>query len=103
MNKKKELFEQLIRQVPNAKDLFPILRLIFPESDASRAVYNLKEHSIGRIFADLLFVPPQEKDRLLNWRDPKLQANHNCIVGDFPSVLLSVIEPRLSTIPTTKT
>lgn len=48
------------------------------------------------MFADLLILPPHEKERLLNWRDPNLQAKHNCTVGDFPSVLLSVIEPRMS-------
>lgn len=48
------------------------------------------------MFADLLILPPNEKERLLGWRDPNLQAKHHCTVGDFPSVLLSVIEPRMS-------
>jgi DNA ligase-4 len=95
--KKKELFEIFIRQIPTTSELFPVLRLIFPESDPSRGAYGLKEHSLGRMFSDLLILPNQEKERLLRWKDPNLQAKHNCTVGDFPSVLLSVIEPRIST------
>ena len=102
MQKKKDLFEQFIRQIPITADLYPIIRLIFPESDSTRGAYGLKEHSIGRIFADLLILPPHEKERLMNWKDPNLQAKHNCTVGDFPSVLLSVIEPRMSTNPSVK-
>ena len=96
---KKELFEQFIRKIPPTADLFPVLRLIFPDSDSTRGAYGLKEQALARVFADLLFLPPQEKERLLNWRDPNLQAKHNCTVGDFPSVLLSVVEPRMSSNP----
>ena len=96
ITKKKELFEQMIKQVSNVMDLYSILRLIFPESDACRTAYGLKEHSLGRIFADLLMIPPAEKSRLLNWKDPQSGG------GDFPSVLLSVIEPRLSLVPSGK-
>ena len=99
LNKKKELFEQLIRQIPNTMDLYPILRLIFPDSDTARGAYGLKEHALGRLFADVMALPERETKRLLGWKDPNLQARHNCTVGDFPSVLLSVIEPRMPSIP----
>ena len=99
LNKKKDLFEQLIRNVPNTMDLYPILRLIFPESDPARGAYGLKEHALGRLFGDVLALPDRETKRLLGWKDPNLQARHNCSVGDFPSVLLSVIEPRMPTLP----
>jgi len=99
LNKKKELFEQLIRQVPNTMDLYPILRLIFPDADSARGAYGLKEHTMGKMFSDVLALPERETKRLLGWKDPNLQARHNCTVGDFPSVLLSVIEPRMPSVP----
>lgn len=83
-------------------DLYPILRLIFPDSDPARGAYGLKEHALGRLFADVLALPDGETKRLLGWKDPNLQARHNCTVGDFPSVLISVIEPRMPSIPSNK-
>ena len=93
--RKKELFRKFLDTFRPGTE-FQALRLIFPEADSARGAYGLKEHTIGRIFADLLILPPPEKDRVLRWRDPNAQAKHNCIVGDFPSVLLSAIEPRMS-------
>jgi len=92
--KKKELFQAFIgRFTPGTE--YPVLRLVFPEADSSRGAYGLKEHTIGRIFSELLLLPSSEKDRVLRWKDPSLQAKHNCTVGDFPSVLLSAIELRM--------
>ena len=92
---KKDLFRTFLEKF-NPGTEYPVLRLIFPEADSARGAYGLKEHSIGRTFADLLILPPHEKDRVLKWKDPSAQAKHNCTPGDFPSVLLSAIEPRMS-------
>ena len=97
--KKKEHFENFVRSLPPETDLFPVLRLIFPDADSSRGAYGLKEHTVGRLLADVLALPDKEKRRLIGWKDPNLQAGHRCTVGDFPSVLLSVIEPRMSSAP----
>ncbi len=94
---KKDLFRQFMERLDRGKE-YPALRLIFPESDSSRGAYGLKEHTIGRLFSDILMLPSYEKDRVLKWKDPSLQAKHNCTPGDFPSVLLSAIEPRMSSV-----
>ena len=92
--KKKELFQTFLEKfVPGTE--YPVLRLVFPEADSARGAYGLKEHTIGRVFSELLLLPSSEKDRVLRWKDPSLQAKHNCTVGDFPSVLLSAIELRM--------
>ncbi len=38
-------------------DLYPILRLIFPDADPARGAFGLKEHALGKLFADVMALP----------------------------------------------
>ncbi len=77
-------------------DLFPLLRLFVPQIDPFRPAYNIKEHTLAKIYSDALALPKREKERLLGYKDAHLQMNHKCIPGDFSSVLYSVLQARES-------
>ncbi|CAE6411628.1 unnamed protein product [Rhizoctonia solani] len=74
-------------------DLYPALRLILPEKDRERAVYGLKESSLGKCFLAAMGIDPKSADgkRVLNWKKP---TPDNPTVGDFPTTLHEVLSPR---------
>ncbi|KAI8919640.1 hypothetical protein BC831DRAFT_480987 [Entophlyctis helioformis] len=55
--------------------MFPIMRLLLPQLDTSRASYGLKEKLIARIYIKVLNMPPS-------------------VAGNFPNVLVTVLEKR---------
>ncbi|CED85204.1 dna ligase 4 [Phaffia rhodozyma] len=81
------------------KDLFPLLRLLIPERDRDRATYNLKEQALARCYVEVLNFDPKmgEGKRLINWKQPLSGGKEtNTKTGDFASVLLAALEPRIS-------
>ncbi|KAH7325206.1 ATP dependent DNA ligase domain-containing protein [Rhizoctonia solani] len=74
-------------------DLYPALRLILPDKDRERAVYGLKETSLGKCFLAAMGVDPKSTDgkRVLNWKKP---TPENPTVGDFTTTLYEVLAPR---------
>ncbi|OBT61116.1 hypothetical protein VE03_10828 [Pseudogymnoascus sp. 23342-1-I1] len=53
-------------------DFYPALRLIIPEKDRDRAMYGLKEKTIGRLLVKLMKIDKNSEDgyNLLNWKLP---------------------------------
>ncbi|KAG8712068.1 DNA ligase (ATP) [Ceratobasidium sp. 394] len=74
-------------------DLYPALRLILPQKDRERAVYGLKETTLGKCFLASMGIDPKSSDgkRVLNWKKP---TPDHPTVGDFPTTLYEVLAPR---------
>ena len=87
---------------------FRILRLLCPELDRERPVYNLKEASIAKLYCEIHNLPKDHPDsiELMNWRDPtaasggaRRGAGHwrdlgASVAGIFPAVLFKVMSKR---------
>ena len=94
------LLERALSVFPSSADLYPLLRLLFPAADVERGVYGMKEGVLARLFSDIIGLPPQEKDRLLGWKNPqKVGSMGGVVVGDFASVLGGVLRSRICAEP----
>eukprot|EP00397_Hematodinium_sp_SG-2012_P016397 GEMP01016728.1.p1 GENE.GEMP01016728.1~~GEMP01016728.1.p1 ORF type:complete len:788 (+),score=189.85 GEMP01016728.1:182-2545(+) len=100
---KAEKLLKLEKYLKKFEDPYLVLRLILPSIDMERGNFGLKEHSLGKLFADVMSLPDKEKSRMLNYRDASQQEGHRCVAGDFLSVLYSVLEDRASKMPSTMT
>ncbi|ESZ94553.1 hypothetical protein SBOR_5043 [Sclerotinia borealis F-4128] len=76
-------------------DFFPALRLIIPEKDRDRAMYGLKEASVGRLIIKLLNLSKDSDDgyNLLNWKLPA-RGPPSANSGDFPGRCYEVLSKR---------
>ena len=78
-----------------AHPLFELVRLMLPHLDTMRPQYRLKQKSIAKMYVEILAINPSSEDAqaLLNWKKPAsgFQRNEQ---GNFPEVVLSVIEHR---------
>ncbi|KAF8582783.1 DNA ligase 4 [Ramaria rubella] len=74
-------------------NLYPVLRLLLPQKDRERAVYNIKEKTLAKIYIRIIPLNMKDEDavRLLNWKKP---SEKDKIAGDFPMVLFEVISKR---------
>ena len=77
------------------KDFFELMRLILPNLDTVRPQYRVKQKMLARMYVELLALNESSEDAqsLLNWKRPAngFQRNEQ---GNFPEVVLSVIEHR---------
>ncbi|KAI9751094.1 MAG: DNA ligase (ATP) [Lichina confinis] len=76
-------------------DFYPAFRLILPEKDRDRAVYGLKEKSIGKLLVKVMKIDKNSEDahNLLNWRLPG-QTTASRMAGSFASRCREVISKR---------
>ena len=76
-------------------DIYPAFRLIVPEKDRYRALYGLKEKSIGRLLVQILKINKDSVDgyNLLNWKLPGTKYN-STTTGDFAARCYEVISKR---------
>ncbi|KAI9649319.1 DNA ligase (ATP) [Ciborinia camelliae] len=76
-------------------DFFPALRLIIPEKDRDRAMYGLKEASVGRLIIKLLNLSRDSDDgyNLINWKLPA-RGPPSANSGDFPGRCYEVLSKR---------
>ncbi|KAF8518045.1 DNA ligase 4 [Hysterangium stoloniferum] len=74
-------------------DLYPVLRLLLPQKDRERAVYNIKEKTLAKIYIRIIPLNMKDEDavRLMNWKKP---SDKDKTAGDFPMVLYDVISKR---------
>ncbi|KAI8907593.1 hypothetical protein BC831DRAFT_494611 [Entophlyctis helioformis] len=74
--------------------MFPIMRLLLPQLDTSRASYGLKEKLIARIYIKVLNIAPGSTDALalLSYQVPA--HSDKSVAGNFPNVLVTVLEKR---------
>ncbi|OBT72891.1 hypothetical protein VF21_08028 [Pseudogymnoascus sp. 05NY08] len=76
-------------------DFYPALRLIIPEKDRDRAMYGLKEKTIGRLLVKLMKIDKNSEDgyNLLNWKLPS-QTFASRMAGDFAGRCFEVLSKR---------
>ncbi|KAF3483486.1 DNA ligase 4 [Arthroderma uncinatum] len=81
------------QQVGN--DFFPAFRLIVPEKDRDRAMYGLKEKTIGKLLVKAMKIDKNSEDgyNLLNWKLPGQRAT-SVMTGDFAGRCFEVISKR---------
>lgn len=76
-------------------DFYPAFRLILPEKDRDRAMYGLKEKTIGKMLVKVMKIDKNSEDgiNLLNWRLPG-QTTASRMAGDFAGRCHEVISRR---------
>ena len=76
-------------------DIYPAFRLIIPEKDRERAMYGLKEKTIGRLLIRVMKINKDSEDgfNLLNWKQPG-QTRISKMAGDFAGRCYEVIAKR---------
>ena len=76
-------------------DIYPAFRLIIPERDRERAMYGLKEKTIGKLLIRVMKINKDSEDgyNLLNWKQPG-QTAASRMAGDFAGRCYEVISKR---------
>lgn len=76
-------------------DILPAFRLIIPEKDRDRAMYGLKEKTIGKLLVKVMKIDKNSEDgfNLLNWKLPG-QSAASRMAGDFAGRCFEVISKR---------
>lgn len=76
-------------------DIYPAFRLIIPEKDRERAMYGLKEKTIGKLLIKIMKINKDSEDgyNLSNWKQPG-QSTVSRMAGDFAGRCYEVISRR---------
>ena len=76
-------------------DIYQAFRLIIPEKDRERAMYGLKEKTIGKLLIRVMKINKDSEDgfNLLNWKQPG-QTTASRMAGDFAGRCFEVISKR---------
>ncbi|KAK0945334.1 DNA ligase (ATP) [Friedmanniomyces endolithicus] len=76
-------------------DIYPALRLIVPEKDRDRAMYGLKEMTLGKILVRVMKIDKNSDDgyNLLHWKLPGVKSS-SAMAGDFAGRCFEVISKR---------
>jgi DNA ligase 4 len=74
-------------------DFYPALRLIIPDKDRDRAMYGLKEKTIGKLLVRVMGINKSSEDAesLVNW---KLPGKYASAAGDFAARCYAVVQKR---------
>ena len=75
-------------------DIYPAFRLIVPEKDRDRAMYGLKEKTIGKLLVRIIGIDKNSEDayNLINWKLPGYRAAASA--GDFAARCFEVLQKR---------
>ncbi|OXC65372.1 DNA ligase 4 [Cryptococcus neoformans] len=75
-------------------DLYPLIRLLLPDRDRERPVYNLKESMLARCYIDILSLEKHSEaaQRLIKWKQPAGDSSNP--TGDFAKVCYNEIKAR---------
>lgn len=76
-------------------DVFPAFRLIIPEKDRDRAMYGLKELTLGKLLVKVMKIDKNSEDgyNLVHWKLPGVKSS-NAMAGDFAGRCFEVISKR---------
>ncbi|KAI6819981.1 DNA ligase [Hortaea werneckii] len=94
---RKSIIEKFIsrwrKEVGN--DIYPAFRLIVPEKDRDRAMYGLKEMTLGKILVRVMKIDKNSDDgyNLLHWKLPGVKSG-SAMAGDFAGRCHEVISKR---------
>ncbi|PSK51923.1 DNA ligase 4 [Elsinoe australis] len=74
-------------------NIYPAFRLIMPDKDRDRAMYGLKEKTIGKLLVRVMKIDKNSEDgfNLLNWKLPGTKAS---MAGDFAGRCYEVLKKR---------
>ncbi|KAL6721565.1 DNA ligase (ATP) [Lecanora helva] len=94
---RQNIIERFISRWRNevGNDIYPAFRLIIPEKDRERAMYGLKEKTIGKLLIKVMKINKDSEDgfNLLNWKQPG-QTVVSRMAGDFAGRCYEVISKR---------
>lgn len=76
-------------------DIYPAFRLIVPEKDRDRAMYGLKEMTLGKLLVRVMKIDKNSDDgyNLLHWKLPGVNRTSQ-MAGDFAGRCFEVISKR---------
>lgn len=76
-------------------DIYPALRLIVPDKDRDRAMYGLKEMTLGKLLVRVMKIDKNSEDgyNLLHWKLPGVKSS-SAMAGDFAGRCFEVISKR---------
>lgn len=76
-------------------DIYPAFRLIVPEKDRDRAMYGLKELTLGKLLVRVMKIDKNSEDgyNLLHWKLPGAKSS-SAMAGDFAGRCFEVISKR---------
>ena len=76
-------------------DIYPAFRLIVPEKDRDRAMYGLKEMTLGKLLVRVMKIDKNSEDgyNLLHWKLPGVKSA-SAMAGDFAGRCFEVISKR---------
>ncbi|GAM91626.1 hypothetical protein ANO11243_096780 [Dothideomycetidae sp. 11243] len=76
-------------------DIYPAFRLVMPDKDRDRAMYGLKEKTIGKLLVRVMKIDKNSEDgfNLLNWKLPGVKST-SAMAGDFAGRCYEVIKKR---------
>ncbi|MCJ1396834.1 DNA ligase (ATP) [Xylographa trunciseda] len=76
-------------------DIYPAFRLIIPEKDRDRAMYGLKERTIGKLLIKAMKINSKSEDAqdLIHWKLPG-QTTSSKMAGDFAGRCYEVVNKR---------
>ncbi|RSH81465.1 DNA ligase (ATP) [Saitozyma podzolica] len=76
-------------------DLYPLIRLLLPDRDRERPVYNLKEAMLAKCYIEVLGLDKHSEaaQRLIKWKQP-IDGQADAVSGDFARVCYHEIAAR---------
>ena len=76
-------------------DIYAAFRLIVPEKDRDRAMYGLKEMTLGKLLVRIMKIDKNSEDgyNLLHWKLPGAKSS-SAMAGDFAGRCFEVISKR---------
>ncbi|XP_071791788.1 DNA ligase 4-like [Asterias amurensis] len=93
LDKWREFHKHLHEDDPTTKDNFyPVMRLLLPQLERERIAYGIKEHTLAKLYIDILGLGKESQDakKLINYRAPTAKQE----AGDFASVAYFVLRNR---------
>ena len=78
------------------QSIFPLLRLLCPEFDGSRS-FGLQESKLAKLYSQAMALPKPIAQQLVHFTNAQVVGTTH--VGDFSSVLYSILQSRLRNVP----
>ncbi|RXK40753.1 hypothetical protein M231_02005 [Tremella mesenterica] len=97
MSKRKDTLTRFFNlwRIKVGNDLYPLIRLLLPERDRERPVYNLKEAMLAKCYIEVLGLDKHSAaaQKLVKWKQP-VDGETDGISGDFARVCYHEIAAR---------
>lgn len=64
------ILENFLKRFFRSSDLFALVRLILPQVDRQRGMFNMKEAMLAKLYGEVFGLPSGEADKLKHFKDP---------------------------------